>query len=429
MPHTQYNNGQNGIKTYSTQNYFTTYNFSKLLKSDFVLWRLRLSDYFDYPFIVDSNCILDKKANRNSRNDIAIHGYVYNKRKRLGYFYFARDLLYQIRDLGDLERDKLNQLIEIFRAWLREYRDKWIFLFFINEKKDSNTYGYGLFIKAINRYSKRYYRRIAPKLFNLNKIRFDVMVTLTIDPKQFINLGLEFDAITYHLQKVYDFLRKRYKDINYFYVLEIQKSGRPHIHLLVRFNDFSVKSRCNSMDLSVKKQFFKELANGILDRWNIGAIKIRKIRYHGYNSLTVQKYVMKYVTKMNIYDNFNDVINKDVRELMDNENLYYKMLYASLLFSSNKRMFSMDKRLRDMANENVKKSEKLGFVYMGFVSKVELEDYYYYKVWIQLEQYSEIFYYYDIEIYNKIVIDITLSDIYRYPFLFKYLSENDKNDE
>jgi len=127
--------------------------------------------------------------------------------------------------------------------------------------------------------------------------------------------------------KLRSWLLKRYGRFEFLKILEVQKSGRPHFHILISGIPY-----ISHEDLSE-----------IWQKYGGGYVWIRSVS----KDLDAVLYVLKYVNKTILGDN---------------------KIYAALLFASNKRMFSMSQNLMSMLN--VKRGAKEhGWAFQGTVDK------------------------------------------------------------
>ena len=215
-------------------------------------------------------------------------------RKRSPLYYFAKTALSEVADCGR-ERLDLQWILLHFEKWMEQYRSgRYVKL----SKGDE-----WLFIRCINRFSSHYKRMLWKKLRMLQYIDWDLKLDLTLDPKGFLCLEDEFKFITKAWAKLRSWLLKRYGHFEFFRVLEVQKSGRPHLHILI-----TGILHISHKDLSA-----------IWHKYGGGWVWIRSI-----SNVNAVWYVIKYV-------------NKSLQD--DNR------AYAALLFASNKRMFSMSQNL------------------------------------------------------------------------------------
>jgi hypothetical protein len=210
----------------------------------------------------------------------------------------AKGALGRVADCG---REKLDlRLVKVhFGNWDYHYRSgRFVRLL----KKDEY-----LFIRAVNRFSEEYKRRLRSRLRPLRLVKWDLKIELTLDPKRFMRLSDEFALVDPAWAKTRAWLYKRYGHFEFLKVLEVQKTGRPHLHILL-----SGISHIPHADLY-----------GIWQKYGGGYVWVRRIE----GKIDAVSYVLKYVNKSILGEN---------------------KTYAALLFASNKRMFSVSSGLRDM---------------------------------------------------------------------------------
>lgn len=107
-------------------------------------------------------------------------------RTRSRHYYLARDALSRVADCG-MERLDLSLVKAHFVNWDKDYRlGRYVRL----SKEDEY-----LFIRAINRFSEDYKRRLRRKLWPLRFVKWDLKLELTLDPKRFVSLYYEFAFI------------------------------------------------------------------------------------------------------------------------------------------------------------------------------------------------------------------------------------------
>lgn len=134
----------------------------------------------------------------------------------------------------------------------------------------------------------------------LDQIHWNLVLTLTVDPKTFSKLADEFALIMKGRNKLRSAIRRVYSDFVFVRVLEVQKTGRPHLHVLISGIHY------------IPKEWIVELWS----RYRIGLqIHIGAIRRHDLRGLC---YVMKYIKK---------TARRSGKDLF----------YSSLLFASNRR--------------------------------------------------------------------------------------------
>jgi len=131
--------------------------------------------------------------------------------------------------------------------------------------------------------------------------------------------------------KLRSWLLKRHGRFEFLKILEVQKSGRPHLHILVKGFPY-----VSHTDLTA-----------IWQKYGGGWVWIRSIS----KNVNAVWYVLKYVNKT--------ILGED-------------KTYAALLFASNKRMFSMSQNLMAMLNIRRNSTEQ-GWTFEGTVDENTLE--------------------------------------------------------
>jgi hypothetical protein len=257
-------------------------------------------------------------------------------RRRSTWFYMARKQLSRTEDLGREELDT-DILVTYFENWMEKYHDK-----FIRLQKDERW----IFIRCINRFTEPYRNKLKKRARKLRKFRFDLKIELTLDPKKFFTLKDEFDFLPPAWNKLRSWFIKRYGKMEYLRILEIQKKGRPHLHILFSFYDDDSASYFKSFSREDKyHKRFMAFYNDLKAEWGKiggGHIWVKPVK----GNLKLVNYVLKYVNK-----------TLDPSALKDRT-------YCALLFASNKRLFSISKGFQVFAGKN---QEKQGYEYMGTV--------------------------------------------------------------
>ena len=239
-------------------------------------------------------------------------------RRRSSHYYLAKAALSCVADCG-VEKPDLAPLLIHFENWMEHYSlGRYVRL----TKGDE-----WLFIRCVNRFMPDYKRMLWKKMRLLQFIQWDLKIELTLDPKKFMRLEDEFTFIDKAWSKLRAWLLKRYGHFEFLKVLEVQKSGRPHLHVLI--NGVSYVPHEDLSDIWQKYGggyvWIKSLGKGVNAVW----------------------YVLKYV-------------NKTI--------LHGERVYAALLFASNKRMFSMSQNL--MAMLDVRRDHKeQGWNFQGTVDE------------------------------------------------------------
>lgn len=201
------------------------------------------------------------------------------------------------------------------RRWIVAYTlDKYVVL----KHKTENKW---LLIRQFNRFQSAYKERLRDRLNWLHFVDFKTLITLTVDPKKFALLYHEYHFVKEGWATLHRWLRKKHGVFSHVCVLEITKKGRPHLHILTTLPFVD--------------------ANDLREKW---------VKYGGGQQLRVDflhrkfdavGYVLKYVTK--------SLANTTQKEVD---------LSTVLLFTSNKRLFSMnDLRNRSMLDFHHRVSE------------------------------------------------------------------------
>ncbi len=221
-------------------------------------------------------------------------------RRRSEQYYLAKEALGRVADCGKEKLD-LRLVMAHFDNWMEKYHlGK-----FVRLTKD-NEY---LFIRCVNRFMEDYKRELWKKMKLLQYISWDLKIDLTLDPKRFMRLEDELVLIGKAWAKLRAWLLKRYGRFEFLCVLEVQKSGRPHLHVLI--SGFPYVSHSELSD--------------IWQKYGGGYVWVRAIN----SDVNALWYVLKYVNKT--------ILGRD-------------KVYASILFASNKRMFSMSQNLLTKLN-------------------------------------------------------------------------------
>jgi hypothetical protein len=155
---------------------------------------------------------------------------------------------------------------------------------------------------------KEYREMLKAKSGWLHFVRFTKFLSFTVDPNRFFHLHAEFEALNKGWHKIASWLRKRYGKFFYVRVLELQKSGRPHLHVLAVLPDW--------IDYGKMQELWDK-------KYDIGIeCKFKSIEQD--KQVNGLSYILKYVSKTmtNLKDSTENV-------------------YSALLFASNKRLFSI----------------------------------------------------------------------------------------
>lgn len=245
-------------------------------------------------------------------------------RRRSFWFYYSKYHLKKIRDLGKLE--SLDQVLYGFERWRESYVRKAVHL----AKGDRH-----IFIRQYSRFDVDYRSNLRSKMRMLDLMLWDLKIELTVDPKRFFRLIDEFNFIVRAWNKLRSWLKKRYGSFEFLRVLEVQKSGRPHLHILLS---------------GIKWISHQELSD-VWSKYGAGEVVYLKSVY-GRSNLKATAYVLKYVNKT--------LSNVDKK-------------YSALLFASNKRVFGLSRGAQNMVNVGRVKKEPQGFEFLGSVSVGEVE--------------------------------------------------------
>lgn len=243
-------------------------------------------------------------------------------RRRSQHYYLAKEALSQVADCGREKLD-LRFVMKHFENWMEKYLTGK----FVKLVRDDEC----LFIRCLNRFMEDYKRALWKKMKLLQHIEWDLKIDLTLDPKRFMRLEDELIFIGKAWAKLRAWLLKRYGYFEFLRVLEVQKSGRPHLHVLISSIPYISHS-----DLSE-----------IWQKYGGGYVWVRVIN----SNVNALWYVLKYVNKT--------ILGED-------------KVYASILFASNKRMFSMSQNL--LTKLNIRRNyQSKGWVFDGTVYEFNLK--------------------------------------------------------
>jgi hypothetical protein len=248
------------------------------------------------------------------------------KKRRSSWFFLANAYFKRIRDLGVLDPNDLLPLEEYFDRWRESYFKKYVHL--VKGKEH-------LFIKQYSRFDDDYRLFLKRRLRLLNFMVWNLKIELTIDPKKTMRYSDGFFLLKKGWNRLNSWLKRRYGDFDYFMVLEIQKSGRPHLHVLLS---------------GVKWVDHAELSN-VWSSYGCGEIVYLK-RVDSENSIKMSSYVLKYVNK---------TLNQSDKA------------FSAVLFASNKRLFSMSRGCQGLVNCGRVPHQKQGYEFAGSVSQSDLE--------------------------------------------------------
>lgn len=263
------------------------------------------------------------------------------KRKRSRWFGFAKESLNGVLDLG-LDSLDLEDVVKFFKIWMFEYKDKYVNLHHPERGQ--------LLIRCVSRFSSHYRDIVRARVRKLRRFRFDIKLELTLDPKMFFTLGSQFVFFPLAWNKFRSWIIRKYGRFEFFRVLETTKKGRPHLHVLISFYSDKTVQFVKSFKRIKEDRNYNRMYDDIKAEWNKlggGHIWLRPIK----GKLNLVSYVLKYVNKS---------LNLGSKRGLE---------YASLLFASNKRMWSLSHGLKS-SNRVLKK--KQGFQYLGVVSALDV---------------------------------------------------------
>ena len=277
------------------------------------------------------------------------------QKQRSEFYGFARSHLFRVVDLGKPFLD-LDPVIDFFDLWRSHYKNQWLRL----HRIEDDSY---VFMKSVSRFDVDYRNVLRSRLNRLQGVRFDLKLEFTLDPKKFLSLGDEFMFLPPFWNVIHSWLLKRYGKFEFLRIVEIQKKGRPHLHVLVGFHDEKAvkffanmtKHRSNKARMEVYKKcscdfckFYGDLKAESLKHGG-GWVWARPIMANNDQNyrISVSRYALKYV-------------NKSLRNSSRSDRSY-----GALLFASNKRLFSISKGFQVLCGK--KKVEKQGYEYEGTV--------------------------------------------------------------
>jgi hypothetical protein len=262
-------------------------------------------------------------------------------KKRSVFYSLANNELRSIVDLGADTLD-FSLVVTHFENWRSHYSDKFIHLY-------SPYIDKHLFMKSICRFDEGYRSHLRARMRRLKDFNWSIKLEITLDPKQFFHLYDEFIKLGKIWNNINRWLRHNYGDLEFMWVREPSKKGRPHFHILVGFYDIKWQKyfkAMNSHDKRMRFDAFYDEFKAIVSKNGGGFVWVKPIQGH----LNLVNYVMKYVNKS---------ISGDEDKM-----------YSALLFASNKRLFSISKGLQVFKNP---KKEKQGYEYVACVQERELD--------------------------------------------------------
>ena len=256
------------------------------------------------------------------------------------HYKYAKEALWGVQDLGIKSLD-LEEVIKHYELWRSDYHDKFLHL----AKEDHH-----IFMRAFCRFSEHYRSALKHRMKRMTDIDWAVKLEITLDPKQFLGLYDEFERLPRIWNTVSRWLSRTYGKFEYLWILELQKTGRPHYHILISFHDPQWQHYFRSMrrkDKNHRFQAFYAEFKAVVGRNGGGWVWARPIQ----GNIKLVSYVLKYV-------------NKSISQ----ENVQY----SALLFASNRRLFGVSKGLRVFS---APKKEPQGFEYLGCVGAGDLKSY------------------------------------------------------
>lgn len=277
-------------------------------------------------------------------------------KRRSTWFYEANRHFKCIRDLGVLDPAELEQLGIYFDRWREHYHKRYVHL---------ARGGDHIFIKQYSRFDDDYRLLLRRKLRLLNMMVWNLKMELTIDPKKTMRYSDGFYLLKKGWNRLHSWLRRRYGDFPYFQVMEIQKSGRPHLHVLI--------SGIHWIDHA-------ELSD-VWSSYGCGEIVYLKA-VDSENQIRMSSYVLKYVNKT-----------------LSSED----KAFSAVLFASNKRLFSMSKGCQGMVNVGRELKPNQGYEFLGSVMQADLSVFCDEKA---------------VELSTFLRVRVEIEDYYRFPELF-----------
>jgi hypothetical protein len=250
---------------------------------------------------------------------------VWGEKRRSLWFFLANSHFKRISDLGVLDPSDLEPLEVYFDRWREHYHKRYVHL-----SRGENH----VFIKQFSRFDEDYRQFLRRKLRLLNLMVWDLKIELTIDPKKTMRYSDGFFLLKKGWNRLHSWLRRRYGDFPYFQVMEIQKSGRPHLHVLM--------SGIHWID-------HVELSD-VWSSYGCGEIVYLK-RVDSESQIKMSSYVLKYVNKT-----------------LSSED----KAFSAVLFASNKRLFSMSRGCQNMVNVGKELKQKQGYEFEGSVMQSDL---------------------------------------------------------
>ncbi len=183
-------------------------------------------------------------------------------------------------------------LIELAEKYQKRTADKIIVL--ANDQNDEI-----IKIQYFTRFSKDYDKMIRKKFQNqiepiLRTYKVFHFLTMTVDPKQHMSIGEAYRFLRKLENKLMTRLRKRFPDIFYIPVVEFQKNGYPHLHILIAGIDW------------IPNEWIR-----LTEELKDPHVNIIKQEYlHGFNYKHAMNYILKYITKNINGNDFSSFVQK-----------------------------------------------------------------------------------------------------------------------
>jgi hypothetical protein len=169
------------------------------------------------------------------------------------------------------------RLTNLFKEYVNEVEGKVLILHNLNDQ--------ALILPYITRASPSYIKKLKRRLKSLKDLSMDngIFLTLTTGPRLFASLLDAYQGLMKNFHKLMMFLKKRLGNLRYISVIELTKSGLPHLHVVILGINYLIPQD----ELS---QIWSKYGQGII-------VDIRRIGkgFRGYN---VFKYVLKYLVKV-----------------------------------------------------------------------------------------------------------------------------------
>lgn len=263
-------------------------------------------------------------------------------RRRSESYYYARSHLFRLWDYGrEYPLRGSKALLIHFENWLSKYLAHRFCR--LRCRSDSNKF---LFIKQLVRFQNEYLERLQKRLSRYSFSRFSMMISLTLDPKKFPSLGHEWTRINKIWAKFRSWMYHRFGSFFFIKVVEAQRRGRPHLHVLCGIE----------LPENADEDFRRLLELWFAERWVElgGGQQVNIIMSQNLNAMA---YIMKYVKKSIC-------------------SLGKQNVFGALLFASNVRLFSMnDVRSKGLKAPciSVKVTKTSKYEYLGSVPRAVLK--------------------------------------------------------